>query len=71
VRAVIDHYADRAKDPEQARWFDAVTPFRPENFARALGQVGAPLEQKRDVRIGWGRPPEESEFPTETGVVKL
>lgn len=73
VRAVIDHYAERARaHPSQGEWLNPTTPFRLENFARTLGMIGAPEERKgRDVRIGWGRPPEDGDFPTVTGEVKL
>lgn len=31
--------ADVRRDAKSAEWFDAVTPFRPDNFARKLGRV--------------------------------
>lgn len=39
VRAVVDICARGCNKPEQRQWFNASTPFRPENFARLLGQV--------------------------------
>jgi hypothetical protein len=39
VCAVIDHYgAEARRNPQAQRWHNGVTPYRPENFARALGQ---------------------------------
>lgn len=62
VRAVIDHYADRARrDPDQARWMNAATPWRPENFARALGQVGT-RDAPRPTEAGWS--PASDEYAT-------
>ncbi|MCC6610172.1 MAG: hypothetical protein IT515_10955 [Burkholderiales bacterium] len=37
--------ADSRRDPAQRRWFDGVSMWRPENFARALGRT--PEEPKR------------------------
>lgn len=72
VRAVIDHYADRARaDPEQARWLNPSTPWRPENFARTLGQVGVPAERKgpaKDIRVGLYHPTDDA---WEEGTVKI
>lgn len=45
VRHVIAVYANEARDAEKARHFNATTPFRPENFARALSQP-APATKK-------------------------
>ena len=40
-RAVLEAYAGEVrKNPESAKWFDGVTHWRPENFARALGKIG-------------------------------
>jgi hypothetical protein len=42
VRTVIDHYLANAKrDPEQQRWCDGVSMFRPENFDRGLSFADA------------------------------
>ena len=41
VASVIDHLIAEVRDrPEQRKWFNGTTPFRPKNFARVLGQVG-------------------------------
>jgi hypothetical protein len=43
--------AEVKADPDQAQWFDAVTPFRPDNFARKLArQPGAVQPGNRDKR---------------------
>lgn len=41
VKAVIRQYGREVQhNPESGKYFDGVTPFRPENFLRALGKVG-------------------------------
>lgn len=41
VEAVIAYLGERCReDVTQRQWFDAVTPFRDENFARTLSKVG-------------------------------
>jgi hypothetical protein len=46
--AVVQHFADRArKHPDQAQWFNGSTPWRPENFARALDQQAPQADKSR------------------------
>jgi hypothetical protein len=41
IEAVIAYLGERCiEDATQRQWFDAVTPFRDENFARTLSRVG-------------------------------
>lgn len=49
--AVIANYEREVKaDPTKAQWFDAVTPWRPENFSRQLARA--------DGAVPNGKPPE-------------
>ncbi len=38
---VLEHLAEKCRrNPAQLQWFNGVTPFRPDNYARTLGQLG-------------------------------
>ena len=63
--AVISSYEREVKaDPSKGQWFDAVTPFRPENFSRALARAGPDLfdRPRRDDKRGHAAPSAASEF---------
>jgi len=39
---VLEHLAEKCRrNPAQLEWFNGVTPFRPDNYARTLGQLGS------------------------------
>jgi len=49
---VLEHIADECRrNPAQLRWFNGVTPFRPDNYARTLGQLGS-VEASQVTRTG-------------------
>lgn len=48
-KAVIDAYAIEAqRRPDTKKWFNGVTPFRPDNFARALANPDVPSQVTPD-----------------------
>lgn len=57
VKEVIRQYGRETKrDPAQGKWFDGVTPFRPDNFTRTLGKIGTDGVARTNGSNGAGAP---------------